>query len=59
MYKMRVAVLKWNELSVVDNCVFWETSDTSKLLKNQVLEELYQSHPGVVQMKSLARSNCW
>ena len=28
-------------------------------LQRKVLEELHQDHPGIVRMKSLARSYCW
>ena len=31
----------------------------SQKLQSEVLEELHCNHPGIVRMKSLARSYCW
>ena len=48
------------ELSVVDGCVLWGSRVVvPQSLQSQVLEELYEGHPGTSRMKSLARSYIW
>ena len=50
-----------DELSVLDGCVLWG----SRVVipppgRDTVIEELHETHPGVVKIKSLARSYvCW
>ena len=48
------------ELSLEEGCILWgiRVVVPAKLQK-QVLEELHQGHPGVVRMKTLARSHVW
>lgn len=48
------------ELSVEGNCLLWGVRViVPKKLQDSVLEELHQSHPGIVRMKSVARSYFW
>ncbi|KAK3098183.1 hypothetical protein FSP39_016945 [Pinctada imbricata] len=49
-----------HELSLHQNCLMWGIRVIiPSTLKQQVLELLHSSHPGVVKMKSLARSYVW
>ncbi|KAK3085126.1 hypothetical protein FSP39_024809 [Pinctada imbricata] len=49
-----------HELSLHQNCLMWGIRVIiPSTLKKQVLELLHSSHPGVVKMKSLARSYVW
>ncbi|XP_015280720.1 PREDICTED: uncharacterized protein K02A2.6-like [Gekko japonicus] len=49
-----------NELSISKGCVLWGNRvvvpDT---LRQQVLQSLHEGHPGIVQMKALARGYVW
>ena len=48
------------ELSVQDGCILWGSRvviPTAGRIK--IMEELHESHPGIVRMKSLARSYVW
>ena len=48
------------ELSLEDGCILWGIRVVVPTkLRKQVLAELHQGHPGVVRMKSLARSHIW
>ena len=48
------------ELSVEEGCILWGMRVVVPTkLRKQVLSELHQGHPGVVRMKSLARSHIW
>ena len=53
----------WNrrtELTVEGSCVLWGIRViVPRKLQNQVLVELHREHPGVVRMKSIARSHMW
>ena len=49
-----------NELSVQDGCVLWESCvivPTQGWV--QVLDQLHQSHSGILQMKGIARRLVW
>ena len=49
-----------HELTVEDDCLLWGVRVVVPLnLREQVIEELHQSHPGIVRMKSIARSYFW
>ena len=48
------------ELTVEDGCLLWGTRVViPKKLQGSVLNELHSNHPGIVRMKSLARSYAW
>ena len=48
------------ELSLEDECVMWGICVvTPHKLRKKVLQELHQSHVGIVRMESLARSYFW
>ena len=48
------------ELSMEEGCILWGIRVVVPTkLRKQVLSELHQGHPGVVRMKSLARSHIW
>lgn len=48
------------ELSVEDGCVLWGIRVIIPTkLREEVLEELHEAHPGVSRMKALARSYVW
>ena len=49
-----------NELSIEDDCLLWGTRVIIPLkLREAVLKELHQGHPGVTRMKAIARSHFW
>ena len=49
-----------DELSVLDGCVLWGTRVVVPPPgREAVMEELHEIHPGIVKMKSLARSYMW
>ena len=49
-----------DQLSLVDGCILWGSRVVIPLtLRERVLLELHQNHPGVVKMKCLARSYVW
>jgi len=49
-----------NELSVEGGCLLWGSRViVPHRLRQQVLEELHQCHPGMVKMKALARNYVW
>ena len=49
-----------DELSVVDSCLLWGNRVVIPFqLRLKVLEELHDNHPGIIRMKSLARSYVW
>ena len=49
-----------NELSVEDKTLlWWHRVVITPLLRETILDELHQAHPGVNKMKSLARSYVW
>ena len=52
--------VRYSELSVCDGCVMWGTCIVvPQAGRKRVLEQLYDGHPGVSRMKSLARSFVW
>ena len=49
-----------NELTIEGSCVMWGIRVViPRKLQSQVLEELHRDHPGIVRMKSIARSHMW
>ena len=49
-----------HELSVEAGCLMWGMKViVPTKLQNRVLAELHTSHPGIVKMKSLARTHVW
>ena len=49
-----------NELSIENSCIQWGGRVIIPMqLRNKVLIELHDNHPGIVRMKSLARSYVW
>ena len=49
-----------DELTVEQGCLLWGMRViVPHKLQNQVLKELHSSHPGIVRMKSIARSYVW
>ena len=52
--------LRRSELSVQQQCLLWGSRVIiPKQGRDKLLEELHQCHPGMVRMKSLARSYMW
>ena len=48
------------ELSIVDVCVLWSSRVMIPLkLRERVLDEIHQSHHGIVKMKAIAQSYDW
>ena len=48
------------ELSIESGCLLWGTRVVvPRVLQQHILEELHRGHPGIVRMKSLARSHVW
>ena len=57
---LRTFVQKKDELSVQDGCLLWGCRVIIPSVgREKVLDELHEGHPGVVKMKSLARSIVW
>ena len=57
---LRTFVQKKDELSVQDGCLLWGCRVIiPSVRREKVLDELHEGHPGVVKMKSLARSIVW
>ena len=53
-------VVRWNELSTEGGCILWgEKVIIPKSLRENVLQELHEVHPGMTRMKALARSYVW
>ncbi|KAI4887000.1 hypothetical protein NFI96_027939, partial [Prochilodus magdalenae] len=53
-------ILRKDELSVLQGCLMWGNRVVvPPKLRPGVLDELHTGHPGVVRMKSLARSYVW
>ena len=51
---------KKDEIAAEGDCLFWGTCViVPEKLRGRVLEELHRGHPGIVRMKSLARSHVW
>lgn len=49
-----------NELSVEQGCVLWGMRTViPPSLRNRLLQELHEEHPGIVAMKAIARSYLW
>ena len=47
-------------LSIESDCILWGCRIViPEKLRQEVMEELHKDHPGVVRMKSLARSHVW
>ena len=47
-----------NELTIDDGVILWGLRVIEQL-RNKVLKELHQSHPGISRMKSLSRIHTW
>ena len=48
------------EFSIESGCLLWGTRVVVPwVLQQHILEELHRGHPGIVRMKSLARSHVW
>ena len=53
-------VSKKNELSVESDCSIWGKRVIIPFhLRNKILTELHENHPGIVRMKALVRSFVW
>ena len=51
---------KRNELSIMENCLLWGSRIVlPSIMHSKILNLIHSSHPGVVRMKSLARSYVW
>ena len=51
---------KQNELTIGDGVILWGLRViVPEQLRNKVLKELHQSHPGISRMKSLSRIHTW
>ena len=49
-----------DELSLQEGCILWGTRVIVPVkLRNKVLIELHDSHPGISRMKNLARQYVW
>ena len=49
-----------NELTIEDGVILWGLRViVPEQLRNKVLKELHQSHPGISRMKSLSRIHTW
>ena len=49
-----------DELSVLDGCILWGSRVIIPLPGREVvMDELHETHPGIVKMKNLARSYVW
>ena len=49
-----------SELSVQDGCLLWGSRVIVPIpVRNKVMEELHETHPGISRMKSLARQYVW
>ena len=49
-----------NELSVENSCLLWGTKVVIPFqLRQKLLTELHENHPGIARMKALARSYIW
>ncbi|XP_056138804.1 uncharacterized protein K02A2.6-like [Lampris incognitus] len=54
------SILSPNDLTIQQGCLMWGTRVVvPPKLRPRVLNELHTAHPGVVRMKSLARSYVW
>ena len=53
-------ILRRNDLTIQQGCLMWGVRViVPPQLRSVILEELHSAHPGVVRMKSLARSYVW
>ena len=51
---------KKDELTTEGDCILWGSRVVvPRKLRNQMLQELHQGHPGIVKMKQVARSYVW
>ena len=51
---------RYSELSIVDGCVLWGSRVIIPPKPwERVLDEIHQSHPGIVKMKAITRSYVW
>ena len=58
--KLRPYFNRREELSTEGNCLMWGIKAVIPPgMRQHVLKELHQSHPGIVRMKSLARLHVW
>ena len=58
--EMKPFFTRQNELTVQSDCLLWGSRIViPKKLRRSVLDELHESHPGIVKMKLLSRSYVW
>ena len=58
--KLHMYYLKRHELSIEDGIVMWGLRVVvPQCLRDTILKELHQQHPGIVRMKSLSRMHVW
>ena len=58
--EFRPFVKRKSELSIQDNCLLWGSRVVvPPKLRDRVLKELRNSHPGTARMKNLARQYIW
>jgi len=58
--KLRPYLASRNELSLHSGCLLWGSRVIVPAQgRNKVCDELQESHPGIVTMKSIARSHVW
>ena len=48
-----------HEHSVEQGCLIWGLSSVPPSLRQTILTELHEGHPGIARMKSIARSHVW
>ena len=60
--ELKAFVLKKEELSIEDDILLWGhrvVIPDNKQMRNRIIDELHETHPGIVKMKALARSYVW
>ena len=58
--EMKPFFTRQNELTVQSDCLLWGSCIViPKKLRKSVLDELHESHPGIIKMKLLSRSDVW
>ena len=59
-YELKPYFIRRHELSVDQGCVLWGMRViTPPSLRDRLLQELHEEHPGVVAMKAIVRSYIW
>ena len=59
-HKLRPYLARKNESSLHSGCMLWGSRVIAPpKCQNKVCDELHASHPGIVTMKSIARSHVW